>query len=526
MLAFETDHHRVSVFYRAIEDLKLDPKNPRLHSPRQIRQIARSIEAFGFNVPVLIDANLKVIAGHGRILACQQIGRTEVPTITLEHLTEAQARAFMIADNRLTENSVWDDRLLAEQLKDLAVLDLDFSLEATGFEMGEIDLRIESLTAEGEAKDDPADAIPLATNAPAVSHPGDLWLLGRHRVLCGSALDDGCYEMLMGKQKAAMVFTDPPYNVPIEGNVSGLGAIHHREFAMASGEMSEAEFTAFLLRICTLLASHSVSGSIHFICMDWRHMSEVLSAGRQAYTELKNVCVWTKDNGGMGSLYRSQHELVFVFKSGVERHRNNVQLGQFGRNRSNVWHYPGANSFSRSGQEGNLLALHPTVKPVAMVADAILDCSARGDVVLDNFLGSGTTVMAAERTGRRCYGLEIDPLYVDTIVRRWQAYTGDRARHGTSGKAFDEVEVEVTERDAEEKGSELQGRLRQATIDEPVSQGQIRQSLRPREGTQARHQAPLAGAKRARDRKREWPATPNHQGRSDAQAARQQGRRR
>jgi DNA modification methylase len=435
----------LDVVGRPIAELKLDPKNPRLHDARQVRQIARSIEAFGFNVPVLIDANLKVIAGHGRILACQQLGRTQVPTIMLEHLTEAQARAFMIADNRLTENSVWDDRLLAEQLKDLAVLDLDFSLEATGFEMGEIDLRIESLTSEGEVKDDPADAIPPATNAPAVSHAGDLWLLGQHRVLCGSALEDGSYEMLMGKKKAAMGFTDPPYNVPIEGNVSGLGGIHHREFAMASGEMNEAEFTRFLLRVCSLLADHSASGSIHFICMDWRHMAELMSAGCQAYTELKNLCVWTKDNAGMGSLYRSQHELVFVFKSGTEHHRNNIQLGQFGRNRSNVWRYPGANSFSRSGDEGNLLALHPTVKPVALVADAIMDCSARGEVVLDNFLGSGTTVMAGERTGRRCYGLEIDPLYVDTIVRRWQAYTGDRARHGASGRSFDEVAVEVTE---------------------------------------------------------------------------------
>jgi DNA modification methylase len=426
----------------------------------------------------------------------------------------------MIADNRLTENSVWDDRLLAEQLKDLAVLDLDFSLEATGFEMGEIDLRIESLTSEAEEEDDPADAIPAATNVPAVSRAGDLWVLGQHRVFCGSALDESSYETLMGKKKAAMVFTDPPYNVPIEGNVSGLGAIHHREFAMASGEMNEAEFTGFLLRSCSLLASHSASGSIHFICMDWRHMAEVLSAGRQAYTELKNLCVWAKDNAGMGSFYRSQHELVFVFKSGAEHHRNNIQLGQFGRNRSNVWRYPGANSFSRSGDEGNLLALHPTVKPVALVADAIMDCSARGDVVLDNFLGSGTTVMAAERTGRRCYGLEIDPLYIDTIVRRWQAYTGDSARHVASGRSFNEIAMEVTERHAEQKGSRVRGRLRQAAAKEAVSQGQIRQSLRPRERTKERHQAPRPGAERARDHKRERAAQADHQGRGDAQATR------
>jgi DNA modification methylase len=487
---------RLEVVSRPITELKLDPNNPRLHGARQVRQIARSIEAFGFNVPVLVDANRKVIAGHGRILACQQIGWTDVPTITLEHLTEAQVRAFMIADNRLTETSVWDDRLLAEQLKDLAVLNLDFSLEATGFEMGEIDLRIESLTSETEAKDDSADSLPAATNAPAVSRAGDLWLLGLHRVLCGNALDENSYETLMDKRKAAMVFTDPPYNVPIEGNVSGLGALQHREFAMASGEMNEAEFSAFLLRTCSLLASHSVSGSIHYICMDWRHMAEVLSSGRQAYSELKNVCIWTKDNAGMGSLYRSQHELIFVFKSGTEHHRNNILLGQFGRNRSNVWRYPGANSFSRSaGDEGNLLALHPTVKPVALVADAIMDCSSRGDVVLDNFIGSGTTVMAAERTGRRCFGLEIDPLYVDTVVRRWQAYTGDSARNVASGRSFNEIAEEVTTGHGEQEGSRKRSRVRQASAKKSVPQRQIRQSIRPRERAKGRDQASRASAK-------------------------------
>ena len=240
-----------------------------------------------------------------------------------------------------------------------------------------------------------------------------------------------------------MVFTDPPYNVPIDGHASGLGAIHHRSFPMASGEMDAAEFTTFLAQAFRNLAAFSIDGSLHFICMDWRHVEELLAAGRKAYSELKNLCIWGKDNGGMGSLYRSQHELVFVFKQGRGAHRNNVQLGQFGRNRSNVWNYPGANSFARRGEEGNLLALHPTVKPVAMVADAILDCSARGEIVLDAFLGSGTTVIAAERTGRRCYGLELDPAYADTIIRRWQALTGGSARHATSGRSFDDLAREA-----------------------------------------------------------------------------------
>jgi DNA modification methylase len=434
---------RMSIVHRAIDQLKPDPANPRLHSKKQIRQIANSIEAFGFNVPVLVDADLKVIAGHGRLLACRELGWPEVPTLRLDHLTPAQARAFMIADNRLTEIATWDDPLLAQQLKDLSVLGLDFSIEITGFEMGEIDLRIASLEDMPDRADDPADAVPDLSLRPPVSKVGDLWLLGRHRILCGNALDPAAFTALMGKERAAMVFTDPPYNVPIDGHASGLGAIHHRPFPMASGEMDKAAFTAFLGQACRNLAAFSAGGSIHYVCMDWRHLDELLAAGRDAYGELINVCAWIKDNAGMGSLYRSQHELVFVFKHGRNGHRNNVQLGQFGRNRSNVWRYPGVNSFARCGEEGNLLALHPTVKPVAMVADAMLDCSARGEIVLDAFLGSGTTVIAAERTGRLCYGLELDPPYIDAIIRRWQTLTGGSARHAVSGRNFDDLVAEA-----------------------------------------------------------------------------------
>jgi DNA modification methylase len=439
--------HPINVFYHQLDELSLDPTNPRLHGPRQIRQIVQSIEAFGFNVPILVNSNSQVIAGHGRVLAARQLGMKGVPTIRLDHLTEAQAKAFLIADNRLTENSTWDERLLAEELRNLSVLDLDFSLEATGFAMGEIDLKIEGLTSPSE-NEDPADEVPTNTG-PTVSVLGDLWLLGRHRVYCGSALDDTSYVALMRDELAAAVFTDPPYNVPIAGNVSGLGAVRHRDFVMGSGEMDVAEFTAFLNCSCSLLARHSSDGSVHFVCMDWRHMRELLAAGREVYTELKNVCVWVKDNAGMGTLYRSQHELIFVFKHGRGAHRNNIRLGEYGRNRSNVWHYPGATSFAGQRDEGNLSALHPTVKPVALVADALMDCTARSDIVLDAFLGSGTTVIAAERTGRRCYGVEIDPIYVDTIVRRWQAFTRGYARHGKSGRLFNECRAEKEEHDGD-----------------------------------------------------------------------------
>ena len=433
----------LKIVYRPVEHLKLDPANPRRHSKKQIRQIANSIQAFDFNVPILIDGDGNVVAGHGRLLATKLLGITEVPTLCLDHLTPAQVKAFMIADNQLTLNASWDDRLLAQQLKDLSLSGLDFSLELTGFEMGEIDLRIASLDEQPEQADDPDDAMPEPSAAPCVSKPGDLWSLGHHRVLCGNTLDHDVVEGLMGAECAAMVFVDPPYNVPIDGHASGLGAIHHRPFPMASGEMDDAEFTAFLGQALRNLAASSTDGSLHYICMDWRHLWELLAAGRDVYSELKNLCIWVKHNGGMGSLYRSQHELVFVFKNGRDGHRNNVQLGRFGRNRSNVWHYPGVNSFARCNEEGNLLALHPTVKPVAMVADAILDCSARSDIVLDGFLGSGTTVIAAERTGRRCYGLELDAAYVDTIVRRWQRLTGGSARHAGSGRSFDDLALEA-----------------------------------------------------------------------------------
>jgi DNA modification methylase len=433
----------LAVVYRQIDQLTPDPANPRRHSCKQIRQIANSIRAFGLNVPILIDREGKVIAGHGRLLACRLLGITEVSTLCLDHLTPAQARAFMITDNRLTEIATWDDRLLAQQLKDLSLLGLDFSLELTGFVMGEIDLRIASLEDVPDQADDPADALPKFSTQPPVSKIGDLWMLGRHRLLCGSALDVAAFTALMGEERAATVITDPPYNVRIDGHASGLGAVHHRPFPMASGEMDRAEFTAFLSQTCRNLAEFSFDGALHYIFMDWRHAEQLLAAGRDVYGELINLCVWTKHNAGMGSLYRSQHELVFVFKHGRNGHRNNVQLGQFGRNRTNVWHYPGANSFARCGEEGNLSALHPTVKPVAMIADAILDCSARGDIVLDGFLGSGTTVIAAERTGRRCYGLELDPGYVDTIIRRWQALTGGSARNAASGRSFDDLTREA-----------------------------------------------------------------------------------
>lgn len=434
----------LAIVYRDIDKLQPDSQNPRVHSERQIRQVARSIQAFGFNVPFLVDSKLQVVAGHGRLAACKLLGINRVPTICLDHLNANQIRAFMIADNRLTENAGWDDHLLAEQLKTLSEAQLDFSLEATGFEMGEIDLRIENIASPPEA--DAADALPTTSSPVAVAKPGDLWLLGRNRLVCGDALVGPTYQRLMNGRLAAAVSTDPPYNDPIDGYVTGFGKVHHKEFAMASGEMAEGEFTDYLSKTFNNLTVASTPGSLHYIFMDWRHTKQLLAAAERNYTELKNVCVWVKESGGQGSFYRSQHELVFVFKNGKTKHRNNVQLGQYGRYRSNVWQYPRVNSRCSQVEEPNL-QLHPTVKPVAMVAEAIMDCTARGEIVLDTFLGSGTTLIAAERVGRICFGIELDPGYVDLAIRRWETYTGDTARHAKSKRSFRDLEEVVRDQE-------------------------------------------------------------------------------
>ena len=356
----------------------------------------------------------------------------------LEDLTENEIRAYVFADNRLAELAGWNRELLAIELQGLIDLDLDFDVTITGFEMPEIDILIGELEVAEE--DDPADEVPEVGDGSPVTRSGDIWCIGKHRLICGDSTDSNTYARLLDGAEAQMVFTDPPYNVPIKGHVSGLGKVKHREFAMASGEMTEAEFTAFLSTVFDNLAGYSADGAIHFICMDWRHIGEVIAAGRDVYPELKNLCVWAKTNGGMGSLYRSQHELVFVFKAGTAPHINNVELGKHGRYRTNLWSYAGINSFGKDRDAE--LALHPTVKPVKLVADAILDCSKRSGIVLDAFAGSGTTLIAAEKTGRRGYGIELDPRYCDVIIRRLAAAAKVEAIHAATGKTFAEIEHE------------------------------------------------------------------------------------
>lgn len=421
------------IIERAITSLRPYARNARTHSRKQIRQIAASIERFGFTNPVLISDDGEIVAGHGRVEAAKLLKWKAVPTIALSHLSETERRAYVLADNKLALNAGWDKEILAIELQ--ALVDLQFDVELTGFSLAEVDFAIEEAgEADPDGTDAPEDVVEFASGTP-VSRKGDIWHVGRHRLLCGDARSTIDFEALMDGGRADLVFTDPPYNVKIDGNVCGLGSVKHREFAFASGEMSRAQFTGFLTETLGNIAAVMRDGAIAYVCMDWRHMGELLAAGEEVFTELKNLVVWNKANGGMGAFYRSKHELVFVFKQGTAEHTNSFGLGQTGRYRTNVWDYAGISSIGASRSDE--LAMHPTVKPVAMIADAIRDCSRRGEIVLDAFGGSGSTLIAAEKTGRSARLIEYDPLYCDTIVRRWETYTGKRATLAVTGDTLE-----------------------------------------------------------------------------------------
>lgn len=400
-------------------------KNARTHSNKQIEQIAKSIQKFGWTNPVLVDGQGGVIAGHGRLEAAHKLGIKEVPVVRISDLSDGQKRAYILADNKLAENAGWDSDLLRVELAALDHLNLDFQLEDLGFETGELDLIL-----AGDEANPKADVAPEVSDRPTITNLGDIWHLGRHRLICGDALDSETYKAVLGDQLVDAVFTDPPYNVQINGHVCGLGAIQHEEFVMASGEMSDAEFRIFLETALARACEVTRPGGVGFFCMDWRHVEELIAAGKQHFGDLLNLCVWNKNVGGMGSLYRSKHELIPVFKRAGAAHRNNVQLGKHGRNRTNVWDYPGV--ISRRDD----LKLHPTVKPVAMVVDAIKDVTARGDTILDPFAGSGTTLLAAQQSGRSAVCIELDPRYVDVIIRRFEQETGQFATLGPDGMPF------------------------------------------------------------------------------------------
>ena len=404
----------LQIVYKAPGDLTPDPRNARTHSAKQVEQIVQSIRAFGFTNPILADPEGRLIAGHGRLRAAKAMGLETVPVIMLDGLSEAQKRALRLADNKIALNAGWDVEILKLELAELALPEMEIDLGLTGFSPGEIDV----ILAAGADPDD--EVIPAVPAVPRVQ-PGDIWQLGEHRIACGDGRDRALLQRLVGEgETVASAFLDPPYNVKINGHANAKG--RHREFAMASGEMSEAEFRGSLADTLGSCAAVSRDGAVHFVCMDWRHMDDMTASAKDIYGELLNICVWNKSNAGMGSLYRSKHEMVFVYRVGSAAHLNMVELGRHGRNRTNVWDYPSVNSMRGSRRED--LALHPTVKPVAMVADAWCDVTRQGELVLDIFLGSGTSLIAAERVGRRFRGLDIDPAYVDLAMQRWSDLTG------------------------------------------------------------------------------------------------------
>jgi DNA modification methylase len=424
--------------WRSRAELRPNPRNARTHSKKQIQQIAESIKAAGFIGAVIVDEDDVVLAGHGRIKACEYLGIELVPTIKVVGLTEAQKRAFALADNKIAENAGWDNEILFQELGELAKLfePLNLDLSLTGFEQAEIDALFDDL----HAGPDPTDIVPPVEEQ-IITRAGDVWCLGPHRLLCGDARLQQDLDRLMSgsSSRAVMAFLDPPYNVKV-ADIGGRGHIKHPEFACASGEMDSPQYETFLRESFANAARVSADGGLHYICNDWRHVVEMITAAKPVYGDMLNLVVWAKTNAGQGSFYRSQHELIGVFRVGEAQHRNNVELGRFGRNRSNLWTYAGINSFGKARLKH--LRMHPTVKPVALIVDAMRDCTKKGDIVLDTFAGSGSTLMAAEKVGRRARVMELEPRYVDVAVRRWEAHTKSDAVLDGDGRTFAEIGAE------------------------------------------------------------------------------------
>jgi DNA modification methylase len=417
---------------RSPVELKPWPNNPRTHSDKQLVILQSSIGAYGFTNPVLVDETGVILSGHGRVQAALAMGLASVPTRVISGLSAASKRAYVLGDNKIAQLSAWNPDLLKSEME--LLIEDDFDFEATGFSTAEVDLMFEDSTG------DPADLLPEDVVDEVITRRDDMWVLGAHRLYCGDALQLSSFACVMAGALAEMAITDPPYNVPINGHVCGNGKVKHKEFAMAAGEMSSGQFSAFLQTTLSHVRDVSADGAISFVCMDWRHAPELLEAAKPLFGAPRQMCVWVKDNAGMGTFYRSQHELVYVFKKGDAPHINNFELGQHGRYRTNVWQYPGVNTFKGKGYE--LLKLHPTVKPVGLIADAIRDCSHRKGIVLDPFAGSGTVLLAAERTGRYARAIEFDAHYVDVAIHRWQRLTGGQAVLEATGQTWEQVRAE------------------------------------------------------------------------------------
>jgi DNA modification methylase len=424
----------------SLESLKAGPNQTRRHTKRQLKKLARSINDHGFLVPVVIYGNNVIAAGNARVQAAALAGLTEVPVIRASHLSDEQMRLFAMGDNKLTEGGTWDFDALRAEFGDIAISAPQLDQDLSGFCIAERDIIIGRHRTD-ELTD--LDDAPLPDKAPPASRIGDRYLLGRHVLVCGDATDPMVISRAVGDRKVRTVASDLPYNVRISGNVSGLGEHKHGEFAMASGEMSKSQFVAFLVGAVLAAVPHLVDGALLYFFMDWRHLAELLEVSEKTELGYLNLLVWAKTNAGMGSFYRSAHEMIGVFKHGEAPHRNNVELGRHGRNRTNVLHYPGANTFAKGRKKA--LELHPTVKPVALIADLILDSSGPGELILDPFGGSGTTLIAAEKTDRIAVLVEIDPAYVDVTIRRFEAATGEAAIHEETGLTFAQLVAQRAE---------------------------------------------------------------------------------
>lgn len=415
----------LKIEYADISLLKKYERNVKIHTKQQVAKLVQSMKTFGVVTPILVDKEYEVIAGHGRLEALKELGYSKVPILKLEHLTEAQVKAYRLADNRIAEDAEYDKQLLKIELEELSLSD-EFVITDTGFNIAEVDeIIIDDYTTE-QSEPDKADDINNLIDIPAKVKYGDIWLLGNHKILCGNALMPESYANLLKGEKANLILTDAPYNVKINGHVGGKGKTKHKEFAMASGEMSDLEFEKFTKGFMNNLKDFSTDGSLHYLFIDWRSLKIFLNAGIEYYSCLKNICIWNKLRGGMGSFYRSQYEAVCIFKNGTAPHVNNVELGKNGRNRTNVWNHRGVNITNPKSLE--LLKLHPTVKPIGLLHEILLDASCVGDMVLDCFGGSGSTLLACERAKRKARLIEIEPHYCDITIARWEHLTGKKAK--------------------------------------------------------------------------------------------------
>lgn len=427
-----------AIEYLPVASLKPYPGNARTHDEEQIIVMVASFGEFGFLNPVLSDANNVIIAGHGRVEAAKRLGMKTVPVIRIGNLTPDQVRAYRIADNRIAELAGWDMKILAIEFQHLTDVTVNFPVEATGWTFPQIDMMIDALDGCDDTAADEAEQIPPLEEK-AIARPGDLFRCGVHLLLCGSALDGGNYDRLLGGQKADLVCQDPPWNQKMS-SIGGKGKVTRREFVMASGEMSDAEFRAFLQTDLANNAGHVRPGAVFQVFIDWRGVEKVITAGAAVDLRLINVCVWNKGHGSFGSPWRSAHEFIVAFAMPGAPIKDRVKLGRDGRVRSNVWSVPGMNSFGKGRAEA--LDMHPTSKPVQLLTEAIRDVTDRGDIVLDTFMGSGSALIASARTGRIARGMELDPLYVDTILRRWERWSGEPAILDGDGRSFTEVEAE------------------------------------------------------------------------------------